>query len=159
MLNFVIISGHIKEFFIQELEFDRSICMAAICYRGPISIIYPEVVPLPWTTLHYKFDENILSNKTVFIKGFELIGPFVWQRINRFLGRKEHLQNFRFISQKSERLVCVYTDRQTWLNRLSSSCWSYCGVSVIPSAYYKLRDKLNVNRSGYKKHIYSYKVK
>ena len=36
MPNFVKISRQIKEFSIQVLDSDCSVCMAAICYSGPI---------------------------------------------------------------------------------------------------------------------------
>ena len=39
MLNFVKISRQIKKFSIQELNFERSVCMAAICFSGPITAI------------------------------------------------------------------------------------------------------------------------
>ena len=35
MPNFVKILRQIKKFPIQELDSDRSVCMAAICYSGP----------------------------------------------------------------------------------------------------------------------------
>ena len=39
MLNFVKILCQIKKFSIQGLDFDRSVCMAAICYSGSLSAI------------------------------------------------------------------------------------------------------------------------
>ena len=81
---------------LQELYFDRSVCMTAICY-------------------------------SVRCQRF-------WQMSN-FLGRKGRVQNFRSISHKlRHQFAYMYTDRhtdrrrtdrRTWLNRLSSSCWSF----------------------------------
>ena len=39
MLNFVKIFWQIKKFSIQERDFDRSVWMAAICYKYPISVV------------------------------------------------------------------------------------------------------------------------
>ena len=39
MPNFVKISFQIKKFFMQARDSDRSVCMAAICYSGPISAV------------------------------------------------------------------------------------------------------------------------
>ena len=39
MPNFVKISFQIKKVFIQEFDFDRSVCMTAICFNAPISAI------------------------------------------------------------------------------------------------------------------------
>ena len=37
--NFMKISRQMEKFSIQELDSDCSVCMAAICYSGPISAI------------------------------------------------------------------------------------------------------------------------
>ena len=82
MPNFVKIPRQIKEFFIQTLDSDCSVCMAAICYSGPIA-----AVPT---------NEQLLCEKRTGAK-------------------------FYIDSLKTEELVCIDTDRRTWLNQLSSS--------------------------------------
>ena len=66
MPNFVKISCEIKKFSIQELEFDRSVCMTAISYSDPILTISSDINLRFWIIIHAKFREDIMSNKKVF---------------------------------------------------------------------------------------------
>ena len=57
--------------FIQEFDLDRSVCMAMhihICYSGPICTICWEILPMPWTMGHAKFNKDISSKKKRFLK-------------------------------------------------------------------------------------------
>lgn len=49
----------LKKLYIQELAFDRSICMATIFYGGPIRTIRSKIVTLHWQKIHAKFREDI----------------------------------------------------------------------------------------------------
>ena len=44
-----------KYYSLQELDFNRSVYMAAICYNNSIWTIYSKIVPLPWTVIHAIF--------------------------------------------------------------------------------------------------------
>ena len=57
MPNFLKIPRQMKEFSIQALNSDRSVCMAAICYSGPMSA-----------------KEQLLSKKRTSLQEF-----FIWQ--------------------------------------------------------------------------------
>ena len=106
-----------KNVFMQELNFDRLVCMAAICYNGPITAV-PTNKPMTQET-----------------------------------GKKRTCTKLRINISKRH----VYTYRQTWLNRLSSSCRSFIyiiyfvGGLTFLSGYYKLRGKLNIPCSMYKR--------
>ena len=65
MPNFVKITRQMKEFSIQSLDSDRSVCMAAICYSHPIKTISSGITLLPLRITHDKFREDIKSNKKV----------------------------------------------------------------------------------------------
>ena len=52
---------------LQKLDFDRSVCMAAICYSDPIKTMSSQITLLPWTTTHAQLCEDILSNKNIFL--------------------------------------------------------------------------------------------
>ena len=55
-----------KEFSLQALDFDRSVCMAAICYRDQILTMSSDITLLPYIMIHSKFREDISSNEKVF---------------------------------------------------------------------------------------------
>ena len=57
--NFVQITCQIKMFSVQELDFDRSVYMAAICYSSPITTISTDIVALVWAIIYTKFREDI----------------------------------------------------------------------------------------------------
>ena len=97
------------------LNFDQSVCMTAISYSGPISIIYSEIIALPWIIIYKytKFFEDILSNKKCFYTGTWFCSiSLLWQlyaivvryrqfrQISSSLGRKRRVCNFRSIFQK-----------------------------------------------------------
>ena len=60
------ISRQIKKFFIQEIDFDRSVCMVALSNSDSISTLFPIIIALPWTITYGNFHEVTLSNKKVF---------------------------------------------------------------------------------------------
>ena len=80
MLNFAKISRQMKEFSIKALDFARSVCIAAICYSGPI-LAMPTNVQL--------------------------------------LGEKRRCAKFQIDISKTKAFVCVYTDRQMDLVKLT----------------------------------------
>ena len=65
MPNFVKIPRQMKEFPIQALDSNCSVCMAAICYSHPIKTISSGIIFLPLKLTHAKFREDITSNKKV----------------------------------------------------------------------------------------------
>ena len=94
-------------FSIQELDFERSVCMTAISYSRATS--------------------TVLMNERLF-------------------GEKWMCAKLQIDISQTERLVRIYTDRQT------SHCSNifYIGSSTFPSGFYKLRGKLNTHCLGYK---------
>ena len=57
------ISRAVKKFSIQAADFDRSVCMAAICYNGPISAVLTNEQLLGEKMACVKFHINILKTE------------------------------------------------------------------------------------------------
>ena len=71
-----------KKVSIKELDFGRSVCMAAICYSNPIRTISSEFTLLPYTISHAKFFVDILSNEkgfhtNIWSRSFSLYGSYM----------------------------------------------------------------------------------
>ena len=59
MPNFVKFSRLLKKFSIQVLDSDRSVCMSAICYSGPISAVTTNEQLLMEKSMYSKFQNDI----------------------------------------------------------------------------------------------------
>ena len=55
-----------REVSLQELDFDPSICMAAIFYSRPIRKIWPDIIVMLGIIVRAKFLKTTLSNRNVF---------------------------------------------------------------------------------------------
>ena len=56
-------SSQIRKFSIQELDFKRSVFMAAICYSNPFWNFFSTIEALPCKISHAKSREDIFLNK------------------------------------------------------------------------------------------------
>ena len=95
------------------------------------------------------------------------MGQFVWQlcpivihyrwlpQVSSFLGSKGRVQSFRWISKKTDGLICAYTDRLTGIAKsalivplIICICtyipMYFIGSPMFPIGCYKLRGKLNI---------------
>ena len=90
--------------FINQLPYSLS-------HSNPIWTISSETVPFPKIIIHAKFRKEILTP--------------TWSDKEQLLGEKSTCAKFQIDISKTEKLVYVYTNRQTWLNRLNTSPWSF----------------------------------
>ena len=104
---------HKYQKFLKKFDFDRSVCVPAICYSDSILTISLKIAPMPWTIIHDKFREDISSNQKFSIHALDTDRSVGMTAIcdsdaisadptssSSFLARKGRVQNFRSISQK-----------------------------------------------------------
>ena len=124
----------------KRVDFDRSVCMAAICYSDPTWTIFLNIVALSWRISYTEFRDDILSNKKNFDTRTRYWSFSLYVTTNKkFLGKKITCAKFQIEISKTEGLVHVYTykhtdrstNRPTWPNRLSPSRWSFKYLYIL----------------------------
>ena len=103
-----------------KLDFDRLVCMAAICHSNLIWTISAEIVPLQWTKGNFmKIDCQIKKVRTQRLHfDRSVCMAVIWYCLSAVLtneqlfGKKRTCAKFQIDFSKYEELVCFYTDRR-----------------------------------------------
>ena len=105
---------------IQELNFDRSVCMTSLYFSGTI---YSEIVPLSWLPMPMpKFVKISCRIKKLFIQGHDIDRPVCMEATSICYSGpiSANATNEQLLEEKRAREKSpVYTDWQTCINRIS----------------------------------------
>ena len=120
------------------------------CYSGAIWTICSKIFSLLWAIIHAKFLEDMFWNKKVF-QTVTLIRWTQFRQMSNFLGKKEHVQNFRSISQIPRNYDLIDSARHadhlyTYIH--TYVCMYFRRSSTFSSMFHKLRGNLD---TGYRK--------